>query len=375
MPTNGEISLYFHIPFCTKKCDYCHFFVLPNKQEVHEEFVRTLLLEWELKKGLLEHKTIKSIYFGGGTPALLAPHYFEEILKKISFDPKIEITLEANPENLNLALLKEFRAAGINRLSIGAQAFDDELLRAISRTHDSKATILALEAAHLACFENVSIDLMYDLPNQSESTWIQTLKTALSLPITHLSLYNLTIEPETVFFKHRKRLMPTLPSPESSLMMYEAALELLPSGGLLPYEISAFAKNGLYSRHNTGYWTGRDFLGFGPSAYSYFGQNRFRNVPHFGKYQAALLAGLDPSEEPDLLTQDERRRELLAVELRLRQGVDLALFQKRHGPLEPITEEAINSLIQRGWINQTSQTIKLSQQGILFYDSVAIDII
>lgn len=349
--------------------------MLPNQTSLHEEFVKTLLLEWKLKKHLLVNKTIKSIYFGGGTPALLAPHFFEQILNLIEFDPSIEITLEANPENLTLELLQGFKKAGINRLSIGAQSFDDDLLKLLSRTHDSKATIQALAWAKTAGFDNITIDLMYDLPTQTESVWIKTLQTAIQQPITHLSLYNLTIEPETVFFKKRKALTPKLPSPDSSLSMYNAALEILPQGNLLPYEISAFAKPGRHSQHNVGYWTAREFLGFGPSAYSYWNKNRFRNVPHFGKYQKALLACIDPKEESDALSDEERKRELLAVEIRLRRGVDLDSFQQRHGKLPPLIFKELDQLIAKGWVERSSNQVRLTSQGVLFYDSVAVELI
>lgn len=322
---------------------------------------------------MVANRTIKSIYFGGGTPSLLSPQLYEKILKQIPFDPSIEVTLEANPENLTLELLRGFFSAGFNRLSIGAQSFDDEHLKTLGRTHNSQTTLKALADAHLSGFKNISIDLMYDLPNQTEASWLQTLKVAISQPITHLSLYNLTIEPETAFFKRRKQLI--LPSPEASLFMYEAAQELLPKGHLFPYEISAFAKPGFYSRHNTGYWVGREFLGLGPSAFSYFGGQRFRNVPHFGKYQKALLEGSDPSEPPDQLNESDRKKELLAVMLRLTAGVDLRLFQKKYGSLEPTTLAALASLKEKGWIVSSENILQLSKQGILFYDSVAVEII
>lgn len=347
--------------------------MLPNQPEIHEDFVKSLLLEWEQKKDQLHNRTLKSIYFGGGTPALLSPQLFEKILSKLSLNSAIEITLEANPENLNFELLKDFKSLGINRLSLGAQSFDDRLLKILSRTHDSKATLFALSAAEKAGFENISIDLMYDLPNQTREDWLETLKIASNQPITHLSLYNLTIEPETVFFKKRNQLV--LPNQEESLFMYQSAEKILSSAGLIPYEISAFAKPGYYSRHNVGYWTAREFLGLGPSAFSYFNQERFRNVPHYNKYKKALNEGLDPKEEPDHLTADERRKELLAVEIRLRRGVDLTHFQKRHGKLTPETEKSLQELIHKGWVQQKENTIKLTPNGILFYDSVAVELI
>lgn len=337
--------------------------MLPNKIDLHEELVNTLLLEWELKKSLLDGYTIKSIYFGGGTPSLIAPRLFEKILNAIPYDPSIEITLEANPENLSKQLLQDFKHAGINRLSIGAQTFDDQLLKILSRTHDAATTIKAIDWAS-ASFDNISIDLMYDLPGQTESSWENTLKIASKQPITHLSLYNLTIEPETVFFKKKKSLTPLLPSPESSLSMYQAASFYLKEKGLIPYEISAFAKNGLYSRHNTGYWTGRKFFGFGPSAYSFWDNFRFQNPPHFTKYKDFILKKEIPYESKDELTPLERQKELLAVELRLFQGVEI----------ERVKED-LNPLIKKGWLQLKNGRICLTPEGVLFYDSVAIEII
>lgn len=347
--------------------------MLPNQPEIHEDFVHSLLLEWDLKKELLYQRSLKSIYFGGGTPALLAPKLFEKILSQIPWDKSIEITLEANPENLTLEVLKDFKSLGINRLSLGAQSFEDRLLKILSRTHNSQSTLLALSHAVKAGFKNISIDLMYDLPNQTRQDWLKTLKIASQEPITHLSLYNLTIEPGTVFFKKKNQLI--LPDPEESLFMYQSAETILSEMGLLPYEISAFARSESYSKHNVGYWTARDFIGLGPSAFSYMNQQRFRNVPHYNKYQKALEQGHDPKEEPDFLTKEERRDELLAVELRLRRGVHLTSFQARHGQITIKTKEAIKTLIEKGWLEQKNDNIKLTSSGILFYDSVAVEII
>lgn len=367
---SGDLSLYFHIPFCTKKCHYCHFFVLPNKENEHQKFIQTLQLEWQLRKHYLENHSIKSIYFGGGTPSLLSPQHLFEILSWIPYDKGIEITLEANPENITQELLKGFFEAGINRLSMGVQSFDDSLLQTLGRTHDSKTPLKAIEWSQAAGFNNISIDLMYDLPSQTLKTWIKTLKIASDLPISHLSLYNLTIEPKTVFFKNRHQLK--IPSPKVSLEMYQSVENILP---LKRYEISAFAKEGFYSKHNTGYWTGRPFLGFGPSAYSFWGGKRFCNSAHMGKYTQALEAGKDPIDEIDELSCEDRRKELFAVEMRLCQGVDHAIFQKRWGALGNDTFETLERHKKIGWIEQDRSIYRLTAQGILFYDSVAEDLI
>lgn len=346
--------------------------MLPNQKEEHGKFIQALKLEWEFRKKSLQGKTIKSIYFGGGTPSLLSPDHLHEILSWIPHNPHIEITLEANPENLTQELLREFFQAGINRLSMGVQSFDDTLLHTLGRTHDSKTPLKALEWSIAAGVTNLSIDLMYDLPGQTLKGWENTLKIAAQLPITHLSLYNLTIEPHTVFFKHRQTLQKQIPSPEISLEMYQLVQSTLP---LIQYEISAFAKEGYYSVHNTGYWTGRPFLGFGPSAYSFWEQKRFCNVAHMGKYQKALHAGNDPVDVIDDIPQEERRKELLAVEIRLCRGVDLGTFQGRYGLLTQETFETLQKLKQIGWIEQRGSTYRLTSQGVLFYDSVAEDLI
>lgn len=367
-----ECSLYFHIPFCSKKCYYCHFFVLPNKQEEHAKFLKTLQLEWQLRKEALKNFTIKTIYFGGGTPSLLSPKYISEILSWIPHHPEIEITLEANPENLSQELLEGFFQAGINRLSIGIQSFDDSLLKTLGRTHDSNTPLKALEWSVAAGFKNISIDLMYDLPQQTLQTWTNTLKVASKLPITHLSLYNLTIEPKTLFFKNRLNLKKEVPSPEISLEMYQLAQEMLP---LTQYEISAFAKEGFYSEHNTGYWTGRPFFGLGPSAHSFWGGQRFSNFSHMGKYQRALEAGLEPVDSVDELGIDERRKELFAIEMRLFKGVNSQAFEKKHGPLANETFLTLERLKKQGWVEQEDSLYRLTSQGVLFYDSVAEDLI
>lgn len=374
-PTSGEISLYFHIPFCSRKCDYCHFFVLPDNPTNHSRLITGLKGEWKWRLEKIKNQLISSIYFGGGTPSLLYPDELYEILSWIPYESTAEVTLEANPEHLTYEKLKVFRECGINRLSIGAQSFDDQLLTHLSRTHNSRQTIEALELSSKAGFENISIDLMYDLPNQTLSHWDKTLKTAMELPITHLSLYNLTIEPETVFFKKQAKLKPTLPDPEASLAMYRLARERLPLAGLEPYEISAFAKEGYYSRHNSGYWTARPFLGFGPSAYSFWDNVRFRNVAHLEKYLKAIQFGTDPADLYDTLPDEARLRELLAVELRLKQGVHIPTFVKRHGKVEAGLDTAVASLIKRGWLELKADTLALTEQGILFYDSVATELI
>ncbi|MBA3815430.1 MAG: radical SAM family heme chaperone HemW, partial [Parachlamydiaceae bacterium] len=372
--------LYFHIPFCSKKCSYCHFYVLPDKEplklQLMEGFERELALLLEQLKG----KRLVSIYFGGGTPALFGAKPLATLLATIysyiPFDAKnIEITLEANPENITEQLIREYAAAGVNRVSIGVQTLDNDLLIRLGRIHNATKAIDAINMTHQAGIDNISIDLMYDIPGQTLHSWQTTLQSIPQLPITHLSLYNLTIEPHTVFFKYQESLRKELPDAESSAEMYRMAVDQMNACGLLQYEISAFAKNNLYSRHNVGYWTGRPFLGVGPSAFSYWEGRRFRNVANLSRYLKSLQEGNLPIDFDEKLEKEEHQRELLAIALRLLQGVDLCDFQLAHGILSKELIEILKNLEKDEFIVKNGNILTLSTKGILFYDTVAVDII
>jgi oxygen-independent coproporphyrinogen III oxidase len=382
MPTNGNIpvSLYFHIPFCTKKCHYCHFFVLPDKPEYHLQLIDALKLEIAQWASALDRKQLASIYFGGGTPSLLQASEIHDLLNEVNryipFDPaKIEITLEANPETITPAKMKEFAKAGINRISIGLQTLDNPLLISLGRTHNAQTSIDAVKITSDAGIANISIDLMYDIPGQTLLSWEQTIEQAGSLPITHLSLYNLTIEPNTVFFKYRESLKNITPDPQCSAQMYEMAVSSLKERGLDQYEISAFARNGLRSQHNIGYWTGRPFLGFGPSAFSYWENKRFRSIAHFNRYLEALHKGVSPIDFSEELSPENSRKELLAIGLRLKEGVDCKVFEARHGPLDAQTRKTLESLVKQNLLEHEETFYRLTDHGRLFYDTVAIEII
>jgi putative oxygen-independent coproporphyrinogen III oxidase len=330
--------------------------------------------EWRHWFPYLQDKTIRSVYFGGGTPSLLGPERIAEILSWIG-SPIEEVTLEANPEQVTPALMAAYREAGINRVSLGLQTLDDQLLARLSRTHTAKQAIEAVEAVVTSGIANLSVDLMYDIPYQTLSSWQQTLERLAPLPISHLSLYNLTFEPHTPFYKRRSRLQPAVPDPDASLQMYLSAVEKLQEMGLEQYEISAFAKKGFQSRHNVGYWTARPFLGFGPSAFSYWEGRRFRNVAHLQRYSKALEAGHSPIDFTEALEDGARRRELLAIQLRLVEGVNLPLFEERHGPLDEEVKATLLHLQELGLLEWQDDLITLLPKGRLFYDTVAVELI
>jgi oxygen-independent coproporphyrinogen-3 oxidase len=379
LTSNFPISLYFHVPFCKQKCEYCHFYVIPDKPPLKIDYMQGLALEWEYREKQLLDKEIVSIYFGGGTPSLLGPDYIHEILswvRRFNWQSKeIEITLEANPEDIDLGMMKQYHHAGVNRVSIGVQSLEDSLLHTLTRKHNAQKAKDAVWKVKNSGIENISIDLMYDLPQQTMDHWKKTLDTALALPITHLSLYNLVFEKRTVFYQKRSTLQPLLPDENTSAQMYLEAVEKCQHAGLIQYEISAFQKSGYYSRHNTGYWQGRPFLGFGPSAFSYWHSKRFRNVPHLGKYLSRLTEGQIPLDYEEELEHIDKLRELLAINIRLLEGVDLNLFQQKHGLVDVDTLSCLNKLVTEGFLTFQKGRYQLTQRGILFYDTVASEIV
>lgn len=333
-------------------------------------------LEWQHWYPQIRDKDIVTVYFGGGTPYLLGPERISEILSWIPNKNSLhEITLEANPEDISLDQITAYKNAGINRISLGVQSLDNTLLKRLSRNHTAQQAIQSIDTIINAQISNISIDLMYDLPGQTEEIWKHTIQEAIKLPITHLSLYNLTIEPHTVFFKYRKDIEKDLPDDKTSLAMYEMALDWFPKHELMQYEISAFCKSGFQAIHNSGYWTGRPFLGFGPSAFSYWNGIRFRNIANLSKYVRNLSQGNSPIDFSEKLEPMPALRELLSIRLRLCEGVDLDSFQEQFGQLDEETGESVQMCIKQGLIQLTASQLRLTALGRLFYDTVAEKII
>lgn len=361
-PIPGELSLYFHFPFCTQKCPYCHFFVIPNQPTDKRDFLPALLKEWELRLPLIEGRKIASIYFGGGTPTLFAQGIEAILALKC---PPCEITVEANPEDVTHELMSHLKALGVNRISIGVQSLDNQLLKHLGRTHTAADAIDAVMITKEAGIDNITIDLMYELPHQTLSSWKETVKRASDLPITHLSLYNLVFEPHTLFYKKQKSLTPHLPTPEECAEMLAYGCAYFEKAGLKRYEISAF---GTPSIHNSGYWSGREFLGYGPSAFSYMKGERFRNISHLKKYINMIGEGNAPIDFTEKLSPLPSLHERLAIGLRLVDGIVME-------NLPPSTETILYALEEEGLLAYDKPHISLTERGLLFYDTVAETII
>jgi len=375
MQTTGDLSLYFHIPFCLKKCPYCHFYSKRFNQTLKNKFLISLEKEIFLKRSLFVNRNIVSIYLGGGTPSLLNKKDLERIFIALDIDiNNIEITIEANPIDISIDKLKELKQTYFNRISIGCVSFDDVLLKVLNRSHNS---LQAKEAVFLAnrFFENISLDLLYDIPHQDKNSFLKDLQTIKDLPITHLSLYNLTFEENTPFFKKKETFKQSLPSEKVSLSLLNLAIEELNKMKLNRYEISAFSKAGYESIHNTGYWKGREFLGFGPSAFSYFNKKRFRNVCNVETYYQNLSKNKEIIDYEEMLPYPDNIKELLAVNLRLVKGVNLKEFVNRYEEIDKSTKEALKQLKEDELIECDIDSIRLTEKGLLFYDTVAERII
>jgi len=380
MPITGNnqpISLYFHIPFCTKKCPYCHFYTCPDTPSFHEQLFLALIKELQHNKEKIQHRDVLSIYFGGGTPFLWESVYFEKLLAYINTQFKIsskcEITIEANPDIVfsSSKKIKQLNQSGINRFSIGVQSFDDPTLHKIGRTHNAKQALQSIEAVSLAGIKNISIDLMLDLPDQNLDNLQLTLSYLSALPITHISLYNLVIEPYTLFDRRKEKILPSLPKQALSIALFKKTFKKLKELGFTRYEISAFAKDNLYSVHNTGYWTGREFLGCGPSAFSYFNETRYKNCHSLSNYLKKIEKKDGAIDFSEKLPIEQRLTERLLVYLRLTQGIEKRVFDTQFAKLSAKTIKTLAFLEEKKLLTQSKQYIRLTAKGFWVYDSIA----
>lgn len=364
LTTGEEVSLYFHLPFCQKKCPYCHFYVQPYHEESISLFFEGLKREWDQKKHLLLGKKIVSIYFGGGTPSLVPIRYLESLFEYLPITSDMEITFEANPEDVSEENAKGWKKLGINRMSVGVQTLTPSLLQFLGRIHSSEKAIKAVQTLADVGFSNISIDLMFELPSQRFSDMKSTLDIVTNLPISHLSLYNLCYEEGSVYYKKQDELSLLQPPDSEGLQMLNYAEESLENAGLKRYEISAFAREGFESIHNLGYWRGTPFLGFGPSAFGEWDGSRKRNIAHLRKWLKALEKSEVAIDFEETLPTAEKERERLAIGLRVFSGYKIKNQSKE-------IESVLSDLIDKGWVKKENEIAYLTHEGRLFYDSVA----
>lgn len=325
-------GIYIHIPFCKTRCIYCDFYKETDESKIND-FVSALCTEATLQKNEITEQ-VKTIYFGGGTPSRLNKRHFEQIFEALfslfSIEKDAEITLEANPDDLSKEYIQLLRELPFNRISIGIQSFDDSELKFLSRRHSAQQAVDAVKRCQQAGFDNISIDLMYGLPHQTLEIWEKNLQKACELNIQHVSAYHLIYEPETKLYSllQKGRVQPI--TDETSTEMFSMLIDTLSENGFEHYEISNFAKNELYSQHNTSYWKNEKYLGLGPSAHSYDGENRSWNIASLDKYIQSVQSGKQ-LQENEHLTPDQKYNEFILTGLRTMWGVNLQQLKTNFG--------------------------------------------
>lgn len=370
-------GIYIHVPYCKTRCIYCDFFTQTNTG-TRLDYVSAVCKELELRQNYIKKEIVRTIYFGGGTPSLLSVADFEKIFNTIfatfEVSPEAEITLEANPDDLSEEYLYKLKTLPFNRISIGIQSFDDEELKFINRRHTAKEAKDAVKRAQYSGFENISIDLMYGLPNQSMKIWEKNLETAISLNVQHISSYHLIYEEGTKLYRLFRKGEVAEAEEDLSLDMFSVMIDALSKAGYEHYEISNFARNGLYSRHNTSYWQGVKYLGIGSAAHSFDGVDRALNIASIPKYIVGIEEG-NPLLEIEVLAVSSRYNDYILTRLRTMWGVDLKKLEEEFGDkyLDFCLKNAEKYILLEDVIIEDSK-LKLTRKGIFISDGIMSDL-
>lgn len=370
-------GIYLHIPFCKKACYYCDFHFSTSLKS-QKSFVLALLQEIKNKKNYLQNETIKTIYFGGGTPSLLSSEEIIQIIKKIKkhhkVSPTAEITLEANPDDLTKEKTEQLSSLGINRLSIGIQTYQEELLKKINRSHNKKQAIECVQNARETGIKNLNLDLIFGLPDSTFESFKEDIGLLLKQTPQHISAYWMTIEEKTVFGKwHKKGLLKTLPD-ENALKQWTYLKSEFKKAGYLQYEISNFAQPNFESNHNGNYWKGTRYLGLGPSAHSYNGSERTWNVANNSKYIKAIEENKE-YQTTEILSREDKINEHIMTRLRTSWGIDL-LYLKNELSFDLVTthQSSITLYESKKEITISENKVLLTDKGQQFADQIASDL-
>jgi oxygen-independent coproporphyrinogen-3 oxidase len=367
--------LYLHVPFCVRRCSYCDFSIAVRKRIPAREYVDTVLRELELARATDPGGAgLGTLYLGGGTPSLLPPDAIAALLTSLrdafpatsSLD-EVEVTLEANPDDVTPQTATTWRHAGINRVSLGAQSFDDRVLEWMHRSHDSAAIGDAVHSLRAAGIENISLDLIFALPAELRRDWGRDLDRAIALEPSHLSLYGLTVESRTPLARWISRGATSAPDDERYADEYLLAHARLAASGYRFYEVSNAARGDRQSRHNSAYWSGAAYLGLGPAAHSFDRRTRRWNLTSWEAYRRAVAAGQAPVESEETLTDEQRELESLYLALRTDAGLPLTALYR---PLPPATA----LWVERGWVQITGQRLVCRPEGWLRLDSLVRDL-
>ena len=393
---DNTISIYVHIPFCVKKCPYCDFNSVATADIPDDVYINALsreLLFHIKERPVLSKKPLETIYIGGGTPSLISPHNIKRLVSNIrqvfAESNPVETTMEINPGTITKNSLAAFMDAGINRLSIGIQSFNDKTLNALGRVHSADNSLKCYEYARTAGFDNIGIDLIFGAPGQSAEEWEGDLKIAANLRPEHISAYNLTLEKGTLFFELQKNREIVLPSEEEQVLMYELAIDSLKEAGYNHYEISNFSLTGFESRHNMRYWSCMDYIGLGAGAHSYIsspdryirGQApdwgiRWWNESNPDAYMQQINKTGQAIAGKERLTKKEALEEGIFLGLRKTSGINMNWFAARFNtPLKNLCHQKITELKIRGLIYENGSSIRLTRKGLALSNEVFAELI
>jgi oxygen-independent coproporphyrinogen-3 oxidase len=374
-----ESSIYIHIPFCDHKCIYCDFYSIITHDSI-QIYLGALKKEIEyFARDFSSGRKFTTIFFGGGTPSLLAPHQIEEIIFQLknnfTVSEDAEITLETNPGTVDEMKLKEFIKAGINRISIGIQTFDDDELKFLTRIHNKQTAIDTLWLAKEVGFKNISVDLIFNLPKQTKEKWLLNLQTAIALPISHLSAYSLILERGTILNKLVLDKKVVLQDEDYDAELYELTIEFLTRNKFNQYEVSNFALNGFECKHNLAYWQYKDYLGFGTSAHSFVNSKRWWNYSSLNFYVDSVMKKGNAVIGEETLNEQQQIEEFVMLALRS-DGLDVDHFKKRFGVnWFGQRKKVIDNYFDNGFITREYNRIRLTPKGYLVCDEIIANLI
>ena len=374
---NPVAGIYVHIPFCRQACHYCDFHFSTNRTR-QPEMIAAIGKELVLQKDYLKGEPVHTLYFGGGTPSLLDAAELDSLLATVAgnytLNPNAEVTLEANPDDLTEKRLQGLRNSGINRLSIGIQSFNDNVLGMLNRCHDSRMAVSSFWQSREAGFDNISIDLIYTIPGLSIKDWEKNIRQAIDMAPDHLSAYTLTIEPKTVFGHLAAKGKLREVDEDTAALQMDVLIDFLTEAGYEQYEVSNFAKPGFQSQHNGSYWRQSNYLGVGPGAHSCNGVSRQSNIGNNHLYIKSIHIGHVPFQL-ETLTKTERANEYLLTSLRMTEGCDLKSLQQKYDfDLFAHNSDYLQQLVEHELAVLRDSVLQLTRKGRLLADKIAADL-
>lgn len=369
-------GIYIHIPFCKQKCSYCDFHFSTTFHKYRAEMIESICKEIICRKDYLANQVVETVYFGGGTPSLLTKDEFEQVLNSIkttfNLSADLEFTVEANPDDINKNTLQDWKQIGVNRLSIGLQSFREEDLRWMNRAHNRSEALNCVSLAQEEGFDNISVDLIYGLPNLSTQDWKKNIQHVIDMKVPHVSAYCLTVEEKTSLHQMVKNNKIKPASEDEQSDQFNLLIDTLAENGMEQYEISNFSKLGKHSIHNSNYWTGKHYLGIGPSAHSFNGTSRSWNISNNQQY-IKKVANNEKWDEIEILSKENQFNELLMTGLRTKFGVDTKKLKKIF-PFPIKFQTTLSQFIDNSWITEDGSNIRLTQEGKLKADFIASEL-